>query len=69
MACRGITCLKEKYVHFFSLPCPQALVQGHRSPCLLSKRIRIMNVGAALVINEAIADDHIGHFTGFLVQE
>lgn len=56
-------------MHFFSLPCPQALVQGHRSPCLLSKRIRIMNVGAALVINEAIADDHIGHFTGFLVQE
>lgn len=27
-----------------------------------------MNVGAALVINEAIADDHIGHFTGFLIR-
>lgn len=66
MACRGITCLKEKYVHFSHYP--QALVQGHRSPCLLSKRIRVMNVGTALVINEAIVDDHIGHFTSFLVR-
>lgn len=35
---------------------------------MLSKRIRVMNAGTALVINEAIVDDHIGHFTSFLVR-
>lgn len=48
---------------FFSfLPCSQPLAQGHKSPGLFSKSMRVVNVDSAIVINEAAVDDRIGQW-------